>query len=157
MKKILSKIALMIVLTSGIVVGAACLDKQTQQANLDIQWESVSEVEDLKINTPIPAALLRRKVLVQGEQKNYDSLNIIYPDGTAKTYSEGEPSNLDQVGKYTFIYVKCVGDKVYSDEEVRYVQVHQLQLKGLLNLLGKLFCFLWEREQCRGNTRLASR
>ena len=128
MKKILSKIALMIVLTSGILVGAACSDKQTQQANLDIQWETVSEVEDLKINTPIPAALLRRKVLVQGEQKNYDSLNIIYPDGTAKTYSEGEPSNLDQVGKYTFIYVKCVGDKVYSDEEVRYVKSKTISL-----------------------------
>ena len=33
MKKILSKIALMIVLTSGILVGAACSDKQTQFEN----------------------------------------------------------------------------------------------------------------------------
>ena len=128
MKKILSRIALMIVLTCGILVGGACSDKQTQQANLDIRWEAVKEVEDVRINTPIPAALLNRKVLVQGEEKNYDSLNIIYPDGTAKAYSQEETPKLDQVGKYTFIYIKRVDGKIYSDEEVVYVKSKTISL-----------------------------
>lgn len=127
-KKILSRIALMIIVAGTILVGGACSDKQTSQANLDVQWESVNHVEDLRINTPVPAAFVDRKVLVQGEEKEYDALNIIFPDGMAKTYSQEESPNLDQVGKYTFIYVKRVGEKIYSDEEVVYVKSKTISL-----------------------------
>ena len=128
MKKILSQIALMIVAAGVLLVGGACAEQQTQQANLDILWESVKEVGDLGFNDPLPVALSSRKVFVQGEEKDYDALNIIYPDGTAKTYSKEEEPQLDQVGKYTFIYVKRVDGKVYSDEEVRYVKSKTISL-----------------------------
>ena len=128
MKKILFKIALTMITACGVLVGGACADKSIQQTKLDVQWESIRQVEDLRVNAPIPAALLNRKVLVQGEQKDYDSLNIIYPDGTAKTYSKEEAPKLDQVGKYTFIYIKSVDGKVYSDEEVRYVKSKTISL-----------------------------
>ena len=105
MKKILSKIALTMLTACAVLVGGACSDKSIQQGILDIQWESVRQVEDLRVNAPLPAALLNRKVLVQGEQMDYDSLNVVFPDGTAKTYSKEEAPKLDQVGKYTFIYI----------------------------------------------------
>lgn len=128
MKKIVSKIALMLISACVVLAGGACSNKQTQQADINIQWESVDGIEDLKINASIPAAFLGRKVLVQGEEKEYDALNIIYPDGTAKTYSQEEAPKLDQVGKYTFIYVKRVGEKIYSDEEVIYVKSKTISL-----------------------------
>ena len=128
MKKILSKIALITVVACGILVGGACSNKQAQQANLEVQWESISEVKDLNINEPIPAAFLNRSVFVQGEEKDYDTLNIIFPDGTAKTYSKEETPKLDQVGKYTFIYIKRIGEKIYSEEEVVYVRSKTISL-----------------------------
>ena len=127
-KKILSKIALTSIIACGILVGGACSNKQMQQTDLDVQWGAVGEVEDLQINDPIPVALLNRKVLVQGEQMDYDSLNVVFPDGTAKTYSKEEDPKLDQVGKYTFIYVKRVDGKIYSDEEVVYVKSKTISL-----------------------------
>ena len=128
MKKILSKIALTMLTACAVLVGGACSDKSIQQGILDIQWESVRQVEDLRVNAPLPSALLNRKVFVQGEQKDYDSLNVVFPDGTAKTYSKEEAPKLDQVGKYTFIYIKSVDGKVYSDEEVRYVKSKTISL-----------------------------
>ena len=128
MKKLLLRTALMIVIACAILVSGACSAKQAQQVNLDVQWASVSEVGDLEINTPIPTVLLSRRVSVQGRQEDYDSLNIIYPDGTAKTYNKGETPILDQVGKYTFIYIKRIGDKVYSDEEIIYVKSKTISL-----------------------------
>ena len=128
MKKILSKIALTSIIVCGILVGGACSNKPIQQTRLDVQWQSVRQVEDLKVNAPVPAALLNRKVLVQGEEKDYDALNVVFPDGTAKTYSKEEVPKLDQVGKYTFIYVKRVGEKIYSDDEVRYVKSKTISL-----------------------------
>lgn len=128
MKKILSKIALTMLTACVVLVGGACSEKSIQQSKLDVQWEAVKQVEDLRVNAPLPSALLNRKVFVQGEQKDYDSLNIIYPDGTAKTYSQEETPKLDQVGKYTFIYIKRVDGKIYSDEEVVYVKSKTISL-----------------------------
>ena len=42
-------------------------------------WDAFQQVEDLRVNAPLPAALLNRKVLIQGEQKDYDSLNVGMP------------------------------------------------------------------------------
>ena len=125
MKKILPKIALVLISACVIMVNGACSDKQ---ANLDVQWQTVSEVGELSVNAPIPAVLTSRKVFVDGEQKDYDLLNVIYPDGTAKTYSKEQSPVLDQVGKYTFIYIKRVGNEIYSDEEVVYVKSKTISL-----------------------------
>lgn len=125
MKKILPQIVLVAIIACIFLIGGACSVKQT---NLDIQWESVREVGDLKVNAPIPNALLTRKVFVQGKRNDYDSLNVIYPDGTAKTYSKEDTPQLDQVGRYTFIYIKRVDGKIYSDEEIIYVNSKTISL-----------------------------
>lgn len=128
MKKILPRIALMVVIACATLVGGACSAVPTQQANLNVQWEAVGEIGELRVCSQIPTALSGRTVSVQGQQKEYDALNIIYPDGTAKTYSKEESPLLDQVGKYTFIYIKRVGNEVYSDEEVVYVKSKTISL-----------------------------
>ena len=119
LKRILISVLSLCIILCGAVFAAMQFGKESA-AFAEVSWESLGEIKDYSPNQKPEASLLSRKVTINGEEFDYDKLNVIYPDGTAYVY-EGEAPTLNQVGKYTFIYYKEAAGKVYSAEEIVYV------------------------------------
>lgn len=105
------------------------IGRKTQNAQAEVSWEAVAAFENVKLNDRLEASAFKRKVTIDGAEYDYDKLNVIYPDGTAVLY-DGGSLLIDQAGKYVFVYIKELGDKTYSQEEVVYVKSKAITIGG---------------------------
>lgn len=107
------------VMASGIA--ALTMAKKTETAQAAVSWVPVTDLANVKLNEELNQSILNRKVTIDGKEYDFDKLNVVYPDGSAVLY-DGQSLPINQAGKYTFTYIKEIGDKTYSAEEVVYVK-----------------------------------
>ena len=107
------------VMASGIA--ALTMAKKTETAQAAVSWVPVTDLANVKLNEELNQSILNRKVTIDGKEYDFDKLNVVYPDGSAVLY-DGQSLPINQAGTYTFTYIKEIGDKTYSAEEVVYVK-----------------------------------